>query len=78
MSYHNIGQCLPSMFPRQTINHYSLKDLFGAVNKVESIPSDVFEEGYQFVRFDTESLLMNVPLNNTINNTILDQVYQEK
>ena len=37
----------------------------------------MFEEGYQFVSFNVESLFTNVPLNKTIN-IILDQIYRQK
>ena len=37
----------------------------------------MFEEGYQFVSFDIESLFTNVPLSKTIN-IILDRVYRQK
>ena len=37
----------------------------------------MFEEGYQFVSFDAESLFTNVPLSKTIN-IILDRIYRQK
>ena len=46
-----------------TINDYTLKDSFDAANKIKNVPSEMFEEGYQFVSFDIESLFTNVPLN---------------
>ena len=54
-----------------------LKDSFDAANKIKTVPSEMFEEGYQFVPFDVESLFTNVPLNKTIN-IILDQIYRQK
>ena len=60
-----------------TINDYTLKDSFDAANKIKSVPSEMFEEGYQFVSFDVESLFTNVPLNKTIN-IILDRIYRQK
>ena len=53
------------------------KDSFDAANKIKIAPSEIFEEGYQFVSFDVESLFTNVPLNKTIN-IILDRIYQQK
>ena len=60
-----------------SINGYTLKDFFGAANKIKTIPSEIFEEGYRFVSFDAESLFTNVPLNKTIN-IILDRIYRQK
>ena len=60
-----------------TINNYTLKDYFDAANKIKYISSEIFEEGYQFVSFDVESLLTNVLLNKTIN-IILDRIYWQK
>ena len=60
-----------------TINDYTLKNSFDAANKIKSVPSEMFEEGYQFVLFDVESLFKNVPLNKTIN-IILDRIYRQK
>ena len=50
-----------------TINSYTLKDSFNSTNKIKSISSEMFEDGYQFVSFDVEFLFMNVLLNKTIN-----------
>ena len=47
--------------------YYTLKDSFGAVNKIKSVRSEIFEAEYQFVSFDIESLCANVPLSKTIN-----------
>ena len=61
-----------------TINNYTLKGSFDtADNKIKSITSEIFEDGYQFVSFDIESLFTNVPLTKTIN-IILDRLYQQK
>ena len=60
-----------------TINNYTLKDSFDAVNKIKSVPFEIFEEGYQFASFDTESLFTNALLNKTIN-IILDRIYRQK
>ena len=74
MSYYKVGQYLSSLLQQLTINNYTRKDSFDAANKIKSIPSKIFEDGYQCVSFDTESLFTNVPLNKTIN-IILDQIY---
>ena len=72
--YCKIGQYLSSLFEPLTINNYTLKDCFEAANKFKSVPSEIFEDGYQSVSFDVESLFPNVPLNKTIN-IILDRIY---
>ena len=72
-----IGQYLSSLLQLLTMNNYTLKDSFDAANKIKSVPSEIFEYGYQFVSFDIESLFTNKPLNKTIN-IILDQIYQQK
>ena len=60
-----------------TINNYTLKDSFDAANEIKSVPSEIFEYGYQFASFDIESLFTNKPLNKTIN-IILDRIYRQK
>ena len=72
-----IGQYLSSLLQLLTMNNYTLKDSFDAANKIKSVPSEIFEYGYQFVSFDIESLFTNKPLNKTIN-IILDQIYRQK
>ena len=64
--YYKIGQYPSSLLQPLTINDYTLKDSFDAANKIKSVPSEMFEEGYQFVSFDAKSLFTNVPLNKTI------------
>ena len=46
--YYKIGQYLSSLLQPLTINNYFLKDSFDAANKIKSIPSEIFEDGYQF------------------------------
>ena len=75
--YYKTGQYLSSLLQPLTINDYTLKDSFDAANKIKSVPSEMLEEGYQFVSFDVESLFTNVPLNKTIN-IILDRIYRQK
>ena len=69
--YSKIGQYLSSFLQPLIVNNYTLKDSFDAANKIKSILSEIFENGYQFVSFDVESLFTNVPLNKAIN-IILD------
>ena len=75
--YYKIEQYLSPLLQPLTINDYTLKDSFDAVNKIKSIPSKMLEEGYQFVSFDVESLFTNVPHSKTIN-IILDRIYRQK
>ena len=75
--YYKIGQYLSSLLQPLTINDYFLKDSFDAANKIKSIPSEIFEDGYQFGSFDIEFLFTNVSFNKTIN-IILDRIYRQK
>ena len=50
--YYKVRQYLSSLLQAITINNYTLKDFFGAVNKIKSVPSEIFEEGYQSMLFD--------------------------
>ena len=60
--YYKTEQCLSSLLQPLTKNNYTLKDSFDTANKIKSIPSEIFEDGYQFVSFNIESLFTNVPL----------------
>ena len=55
-----------SLLQLLTINNYTLKDSFDTTNKIKSVPSEIFQERYQFVSFEVEYLCTNVPLNKTI------------
>ena len=59
-----------------TQNVYSVKDLFKAVDRIHSLPTELFDEGYCYLSFDVTSLFTNVPLNKTIS-TILHRIYKE-
>ena len=56
MPYYKTGEYLSSLLQLLTINNYTLKDYFDAVNIIKSVPSEIFEDGYQFLSFDIESL----------------------
>ena len=75
--YYNIGKFLSSLLQPLTHNDYNLKDSFDAVKRIRSIPPELFDNGYQFVSFDVQSLFTNVPVKKTIN-IILDRVYNKK
>ena len=72
-----IGKFLSSLLQPLTHNDYNLKDSFDAVKRIRSIPPELFDNGYQFVSFDVQSLFTNVPVKKTIN-IILDRVYNKK
>ena len=73
---YKIRQYLSSLLQLLTVNNYTLKDSFDAANKIKSVPSEPFEDGYEFVTFDIESLFTNVPLNKT--NIILNRILRKK
>ena len=75
--YYNVGSYLTKLLNPLTQNEFIIRDFFDAANKIKSIPSKVFDDGYIFVSFGVESLFMNVPLHQTIN-IILDHVYNNK
>ena len=60
-----------------TYNDYNLEDSFDAVKRIRSIPPELFDDDYQFVSFDVQSLFTNVPVIKTIN-IILDRVYNKE
>ena len=76
-THYNVGKFLSNLFNPLTQNRFSLSDSFQAVSDTNSIPKNLFLEGYQFVSFDVVSLSTNVPLTKTVN-IILERVYTEK
>ena len=75
--YYNIDKLLSSLLQPLTRSDYNLKDSFDAVKRIRSIPPELFDEHYQFVSFDVQSLFTNVPVKKTTNIT-LDKVYNKK
>ena len=59
-----------------TQNVYSTKDSFEAVDRIRSISTELFDEGYCYFSFDVTSLFTNFPLNKTLN-IILHRIYKE-
>ena len=59
-----------------TQNVYSIKDSFEVLDRIRSIPTELFDEGYRYFSFDITLLFTNVPLNKTIN-IILHRIYKE-
>ena len=47
--YSKTGQYLSSLLQLPAINNYTLEDSFNAANKIKSVPSEIFKDGYQFV-----------------------------
>ena len=74
--HYNAGKFLTSLLNPLTLNAHSLSDSFDAVTSTNNIPRHLFQEGYQFVSFDVESLFTNVPLKRTVN-IILDRIYND-
>ena len=60
-----------------TENKFTVKDSFDAANKIQAIPTELFDEGYRFVNFEVTSLFTNAPLNRTIKIT-LKRIYEDK
>jgi hypothetical protein len=54
---YNVGTFLSSLLNPLTLNDHSLSDSFDAVTNINNIPKHLFQEGYEFVSFDVESLL---------------------
>ena len=75
--YYNIRKFLSSLLQPLTHNDYNLKDSFDAVKRIRSIPPELFDDDYQFVSFNVQSLFTNEPVKKTIN-IILDRVYNKK
>ena len=56
------GKYLAGLSTLLTTNKFSLKDSSDAANGIKAIPSYLFENGYQYISFDVESLFSNVPI----------------
>ena len=75
--HYNVGKFLCTLLNPITVNKFSLKDSFDAASAIQSIPQNLFDEGYRLVSFNVESLFTNVPLKRTIN-IILKHIYNDK
>ena len=58
-------------------NDFTVKDSFDATKKIQTIPSELFGEGYRFASFDVTPLFANVRSNRSIK-MILKRTYEEK
>ena len=75
--YSGIGSFLKKLLYPLTMNEYSMKDTFHAVEQVGKIDFSLLDKGYRLVSFDVVSLFTNVPLKRTIN-IIVNRIYEEK
>ena len=75
--YYSVGKYFSNLLNPLTLNEYSLKDSFEATQRIHSIPTELFAQGYQYVSFDVVSLFTNVPLKKTIE-IILKRVYNDQ
>ena len=74
--HYNAGKFLTSLLNPLTLNAHSLSDSFDAVTSINNIPTHLFQEGYQLVSFDVESLFTSIPLNTV--KIILDRIYKDE
>ena len=56
MPHYSAGKVLTNLLNPLAINEFTLKDSFDAVNKIKNIPPHLFDDGYNYVSFDVESL----------------------
>ena len=75
--YSGIGTYLKTLLNPLTVNEFSMKDTFQAVEEIGKIDYTLLEKGYRLVSFDVVSLFTNVPLKRTVN-VILDRIYKDK
>ena len=75
-THYGIGKYISKLLHPLTLNRYHLKDSFEAAERIKSIPTHLFDDGYCFVSFDVKSLFTNVPLDKTIK-IILERVYND-
>ena len=54
-----VGKFLTRLLNPLTENVYSIKDSFEAVDRICSIPTELFDEGYSYFSFDVTSLFTN-------------------
>ena len=76
-THYNVGKFLASLLNPLAQNEFTLSDSFEAVSNIQNIPQHLFNDGYQFVSFDVESLFTNVPLKRTVN-IILNRIFTDK
>ena len=67
--HYSTGKFLTNLLNQLAMNEFTLKDSFDAVNKIKNIPPHLFDDGYNYVSFDVESLFTNVPIKRTIDHS---------
>ena len=72
--YSGIGSYLKNLLYPLTMNDYSMKDTFHAVDKIKKIDFSLLNNGYKLVSFDVVSLSTNVHLKRPVN-VIIDRIY---
>ena len=72
-----VGKYFTNLLNPLTINEYSVKDSFDAANRIKGISQRLFENGYQYISFDIESLFTNVPIKRTVD-LVLKRIYTDK
>ena len=58
--HYGVGKFLTRLLSPLTQNESSVKDSFEAVDRIRSIPPELFDEGYRYISFDVTSLFKNV------------------
>ena len=72
-----VGKYLANLLNPLTINEYSVKDSFDTASRIKGISQHLFENGYQYILFDVESLFTNVPIKWTVD-LILKRICRDK
>ena len=75
--HYDVDKFLSNLLYPMTMNNYTVKDSFEAVNRIHLIPEELFNQGYKYVSFDVTSLFTNVPLKRTVD-IVLKRIYDEK
>ena len=75
--HYSAGKFVTNLLDPLSINKFTLKDSLDAVNKIKSISPHLFDDGYNYVYFDVESLFTNVPIKRAID-IILKRIYIDK
>ena len=74
-AYQPVAKYLTKLLSPITTNEFTVKDSFDAVTHINSIPRNLFNDGYRLVSLDVTSLFTNIPLKKTVN-IILKSIYK--
>ena len=69
-AHYGVGKYLSNLLNLLTLNEYSLKDSFELTQRIHSIPTDLFTQGYRYVSFDVVSLFTNLLLKKTMGSSL--------